>query len=141
MAAPTWNGRASFRRARGGRTKDAWGIDLDPKLNDTVKNLVERAYPRMGRLVEKELSRLLAKVKAKWPVGKIDQHAVHSIETIKLVYQIRGDLYRASLVVGANYAANISSGGVNIAKALILDEAEKLTDRLSELAAKEISKP
>ena len=134
MANRTWSrqskvGRQKFRRSKG------WGVDLDQKTNQTVKALVEQAYPRTARIVERGLEKIRDGAVKDWPVktGK-------SKDSIRIVPQISGDLYRLSLRVGAWYAALIRRRGESPGRVLILDKADQLADQLSESIAKEIAR-
>lgn len=135
--APQWHGRARFSRV-GGRRSDKWGLELDPKFNDQVSELISRAYPRLGNLVAREMERLLVRVRKRWPVSNQDKP--HSRDTIDLRYKVNGDEYTVTLFVGADYAADIVSDGERVAETLILDEAEPMAKLLEKLAAQELIK-
>jgi len=131
----TWKQSAKVRRPPHHKPR-AWGVELTegPHLQQ-VKQLVERAYPRTGRLIEVEMEARLKKARAEWPVKTGD-----SKESIGLVYRIQGDLFRVSLVVTAEYADLIRSGGIKPARRWILDVAEEVAERVAKATADEINR-
>lgn len=128
MSRRTW--RRSSKVPRGKPKGNGW-VELDSSHRDIARELIETAYPETGRAVEIELERLHDDAKRNWPIktGK-------SKESIELVFEVRGDLMRVSLKVGAYYAALIRSKGTRPAFDLVLDQDMTLANRLADRIAR-----
>jgi hypothetical protein len=113
-------------------------VTVDKSSNDTFRNLLRQVAPKTAAVVEEEMETLEATARANWPVktGK-------SRDSMDLVTRARKGAVLTSLVVTAPYAYYVKSKklGKNAAKALVLDPATNLADRLARRIADALAKP
>jgi hypothetical protein len=113
-------------------------VSVDKSSSDTFRGLLRQVAPKTAAVVEEEMEALEATARANWPV-KTGQ----SRDSMDLLTRARKGSVVTSLVVAAPYAYYVKSKklGKNAAKALVLDPATNLADRLARRIAEALAKP
>jgi len=103
-------------------------VTVDKTASNTMRDLLRQAAPKTAKVVETEMGALEKNARQHWPVK-----TGRSRDSMDLVTRARGGAVLTSLVVRAPYAYYVRSKTLakNAAKALVLDPATNLADRLA----------
>lgn len=121
-------GRGGASGRSGGAARGGGLVELSPEAQKTILDLARQAAPVTVGVLDDDMGQLERKAYELWPVK-----TGYSKSTMALKVGSKRGAFVYSLVVGAAYAYYVRSKklGKNAAKALVLDPAVELADRLA----------